>query len=95
MKSYFIISLIIIFIYIWIKSKKAIHMLQQNWYDDDHRYLKWIVKNKNRVFIDVDSFFIFFLCFLFIDSKIQIILATFFYLINIFFAKKLYKKEHI
>lgn len=95
MKSYFIISLIIIFIYIWIKSKKALHMLQQNWYDDDHRYLKWIVKNKNRVFIDVDSFFIFFLCFLFIDSKIQIILATFFYLINIFFAKKLYKKEQI
>ncbi len=93
MKLYFIFSIIIILIYLWIKSKKSIHMLQQNWYDDDHRYLKWIVKNKNKVFVDIDSFFVFFIFFLFINSKIQIILVSIFYIVNIYFTKRVYKKE--
>lgn len=93
MKLYFIISIIIIYIYIWIKSKKAIQMLQQNWYDDDHRYLKWIVKNRNKVFVDIDSFFVFFLCFLFLKGNIQILLASLFYLVVIFLTTKMNKKE--
>ena len=32
--------------YIAYKSKKSLHMLQQNLYNENNRYLKWIFKNK-------------------------------------------------
>ena len=50
----FLISFIIIFVYHLIKTKRSFQMLQQNWYNDGNRYLKWIVKNKNKVFINWD-----------------------------------------
>lgn len=42
----FYILLIISFIYLIIKNKKALHMLQQNLYNENNRYIKWIKKNK-------------------------------------------------
>ena len=33
-------------------------MLQQNWYNDDQRYLKWIIKNPYKVFLQPDMFFV-------------------------------------
>ena len=35
----FLISLCTYFIYYLVKNTKAIHMLQQNWYNDGNRYL--------------------------------------------------------
>ncbi len=46
----FILSLIPWFIYLELRTKKALHMLQQNLYDDDFRYLKWIIRNGKRIF---------------------------------------------
>ena len=46
----FLFSLIIANIY---KSKRFIHMLQQNLYNENNRYLKWIMKNKN-IFLGID-----------------------------------------
>ena len=46
----FIISLIPILFYIIIRTKKALHMLQQNWYNDGNRYIKWIFKNFEKAF---------------------------------------------
>ena len=37
------------------RSKKNIHMLQQNLYNENNRYLKWVWKNKNQ-FLDLDLF---------------------------------------
>ena len=51
---YFILSLMPMIILAYLKSKKSIHMLQQNFYDDDHRYLLWITRNLNKVFFTVD-----------------------------------------
>jgi len=46
--------LIIAFIYTnYYKGKKSLHMLQQNLYNENNRYLKWLFKN-NRQFLDVD-----------------------------------------
>ena len=56
----FLISLLVIVPYIYFKSKKSLHMLQQNWYNDGNRYLKWISKNLRTVFCTVDSLFIVF-----------------------------------
>ena len=43
--NYFILSLIPALIYNLFKMKKSFHMLQQNWYNDDQRYFKWLLKN--------------------------------------------------
>ena len=50
----FIITLILWTILICIKSKKSLHMLQQNLYNSEHRYLKWINNNLSKVFINID-----------------------------------------
>ena len=48
------IILIITFIYANVhKSKRFLHMLQQNLYNENNRYLKWLLKNKN-VFVGMD-----------------------------------------
>lgn len=51
---YFIFSLIGWFAYLFLRSKKAFHMLQQNLYDNDYRYFKWILRNRSKVFELVD-----------------------------------------
>ena len=41
------IILILTFAYATInKSKRALHMLQQNLYNENNRYIKWVIKNK-------------------------------------------------
>ena len=45
-----IISFVIINYY---KTKRSLHMLQQNLYNENNRYLKWVFKNKNQ-FFDID-----------------------------------------
>ncbi|MEG2322715.1 MAG: hypothetical protein RSB71_04480, partial [Bacilli bacterium] len=54
----FILSIIPFIIYVIMKSKKSFQMLQQNWYDDDHRYLKWMMKNSFKVFMQLDIFIV-------------------------------------
>ena len=56
----FLISLLVIVPYVFFKSKKSLHMLQQNWYNEGNRYLKWIKNNLKIVFCTVDSLFIIF-----------------------------------
>ena len=46
----FLISLIFANIY---KSKRHLHMIQQNLYNENNRYIKWIFKNSNQ-FISID-----------------------------------------
>ena len=49
MKWYFLLALIPYFYYLMFKSRKAMHMLQQNWYNDGNRYIKWINNNLSTV----------------------------------------------
>ena len=42
---------------ITIKSKRFLHMLQQNLYNENNRYLKWVFKNISQ-FFDIDLFII-------------------------------------
>ena len=51
-----IIRCILIFTFILvigIKTKRSLHMLQQNLYNENNRYLKWIIKNPKQ-FFDLD-----------------------------------------
>ena len=46
-----IVNILILMIYNIIDIKKILHNLQQNRYNEDNRYLKWILKNKKTVFV--------------------------------------------
>lgn len=40
----------VIFVYYFTKTRKALHMLQQNLYDENHRYGKWMLSNLKTCF---------------------------------------------
>jgi len=90
---YFILSLIPAFIYTCFKTKKSFHMLQQNWYNDDQRYLKWIIKNPYKVFLQPDMFFVVFILGLFIDLELLMIFFVLFYIVTTHLYRKNNKKE--
>ncbi len=92
----FIISLIFIFIYICIDLKKAFHMLQQNWYNDGNRYLKWINNNSKFVFCWYDYLFIviFLLSFILNNNIISLIVIIYHILISLILLKN-YKNEQV
>lgn len=50
----FIMSLIIYFWYDFIKVKVALQMLQQNFYNESNRYLKWTIKNIHKSYLTYD-----------------------------------------
>lgn len=71
---YFILSILPIFLYLILKTNKAIHMLQQNRYNDNQWYLKWIINNKKKVFLSLDITYVllFLLGFLLRDSFLEL-----------------------
>ena len=67
--------LLISIIYLVIKAKKYLQLLQQNWYDDDHRYLKWIWDNKQKVLLNVEIIMIILLVFFLKQELISFIIG--------------------
>src|SRR5574344_1684413 len=76
----FVISLIPIILYLILKMKKSLHMLQQSYYNDGDRYLKWIWNNINKTFIQLDLLFVSFWFVDFLDTNIIILFAGLLYL---------------
>lgn len=48
----FLFSLLSYFLYISLKIRKSIYMLQQNFYNEGNRYYSWIIKNSKSIFIN-------------------------------------------
>ncbi len=46
----------IIFVYSLYKSKRSLHMVQQNLYNENNRYLKWVKKNRKEIFTNIDIY---------------------------------------
>ena len=59
MIAIYVLLIISFFVVNYYKTKKSLHMLQQNLYNENNRYLKWIIKNKKQ-FIDLDLLVILF-----------------------------------
>ena len=96
MLTKFILSFVIIFIYHFIKTKKSFQMLQQNWYNDGNRYLKWIFKNKGKVFINWDFLILPILFTLYlINSEITWIIACIITAYTILTVRLIYKNRQI
>lgn len=80
----FIISLLTLYIYTFFKTKKSFHMLQQNWYNNEgNRYIKWMLKNKSQVLLNLDMLFILLSIFFFIkiDSLLLMTIVVLLYTI--------------
>lgn len=90
---YFILSLIPLIGLLFFKTKKSFHMLQQNWYNDDQRYFKWLIKNPYKTFISPDALFIVFTVGLFLDAKITMVLFAIFYIVAGHLYRTSLKKE--
>ena len=71
----FVVSLLVLFIYTYFKTRKSFHMLQQNWYNEGNRYIKWMLKNKKQIFFNIDICFILLSIFLIIKIDELLIMA--------------------
>ena len=69
----YLITLVPVIIFTLMITKKSFHMMQQNFYNDDNRYMKWVNNNKKKVIINSDIIFILSILALFLDYKINII----------------------
>ena len=52
--TYFIITVVVYLLYLSLRLRKGLHMLQQNRYDKDYYYSRWLVKNAKYIFISLD-----------------------------------------
>ncbi len=83
------------FSYVIIKSKKSFHMLQQNFYNNSNRYLKWLKNNPQKLLITADILLIPITIFL-LKLKVGIYLILgIFYLLLFYITKEKYKKEPV
>ncbi len=96
MKSIMILIILLAYIYVILKSKNAMHMLQQNLYNMNQRYLKWILKNLSAVFLKIDILAVF--CFglaFFFNQELWIYGNILIYLGGIFLVQLHSSKEKI
>ena len=75
----YLITLIPVIIFTLMKTRKSFHMMQQNFYNDDNRYMKWVNNNKKKVILASDIIFILSIIVLFLDYKISLILYPILY----------------
>ena len=65
-----LLFLLFYYIYFIYRSMESLHMLQQNLYNENNRYLKWINKNYKKVFVSWDFLpVIFFVTLFFVEDK--------------------------
>jgi len=88
--SLFLISLIPYLIFSIYKTKKSFHMLQQNYYDLDLRYFKWILSNIRKITFENDLLFVLLVLTIFFNSAI--VIGTFIVLYGIIFITYKHKK---
>lgn len=94
MKYITIGTILLSYFYMIFKSKKAMHMLQQNLYNMNNRYLKWIFKNLGFVFLSIDILSV--ICFvlsLYFNQKVWLYISCAIYVGGIFLIHKRETKE--
>jgi len=93
--NYFIITLLIINVYLFLKNQKALHMLQQNWYNDSNRYIKWIYNNYKVAFLAHDVYFPLLVATRFFDYVLVSIMVIIFYITISYKTLKERKTEQV
>ncbi len=91
---YFYIAMLPFFFYTGLKIKKSFHMLQQNLYNENNRYGRWLIKNLGRTVNLFDILLIFInICFLFVPNYICKVLWFFCYAYAFYRFRQLDIKE--
>ncbi|MFI3307998.1 MAG: UDP-N-acetylmuramoyl-tripeptide--D-alanyl-D-alanine ligase [Mycoplasmatota bacterium] len=93
MENLFLISLIPAFIYLYLKNKKSMQMLQQNFYNTGNRYLKWLGSNLKKEFLTQELFFVIFLTTIYLENNLAYFLVFIFYTLLIILYKQKLRKE--
>ena len=89
---------LVIYLYVIKNSKKSLHMLQQNLYNENNRYLKWIKNNHKLITRNIDLYAIVFAIFIIFTNN-NILIYTFLgiivcvYLISYMLFKERQKHE--
>ena len=93
--AYLFISLITWLFYTSLRTKVSLHMLQQNLYNDDNRYIKWMRNNRTKIYELTDLIPLFFaIIFLYINNNLFITITSFIiYLILTIINNNKRKKE--
>lgn len=92
---YFLLSLIPILINLFVKTTKTLQVFQQNRYNDNKWYIKWLADNPNKIFLNIDLLYIFVFLLGFLSSNILKIISTIFGLIVLIVYVKIRKNEQI
>lgn len=77
----FLLTLLPYLLFVAYKSKKSLHMLQQNYYDESNRYFLWILKNPKKVWLEVDFVFPLLAILLLVSKDISLVIFLGFYLV--------------
>lgn len=92
--TYFIITIVIYILYLFFRLRKAIHMLQQNRYDKDYYYTRWLIKNVKTIFLSLDILSLLPVLLIIIKNSIYIMILNILIYIFLFIRiLKLQKKE--
>jgi len=92
----YILTLILMYVYLIIKSKKPLHMLQQNLYNENNRYLKWLKNNLGNTFFHFDILTVIFVLIAYIlNNNILLIVSLIFLIVDIYFIKNKAKTEQV
>lgn len=84
MSREFLISCIIYFIYVFLRSLGTIHMLQQNKYNAHKTYIKWLKNNLDKGFKNLSILFLIFVLFIFYkNNRVLVVVFNLFYLLLI------------
>ena len=80
-----------------VKSKKSLHMLQSNLYNENNRYLKWVIKNKKELLsIEIINFIFLilgvFILYKFIDFSYAVLFII--CIINFYLSFNLFNKQN-
>ncbi len=91
----FILSLLPVIFYIVLRTKKSLHMLQQNWYNEANRYITWVFKNLRKTF-NLKELIILLVIIsgLYLNDKITVLLYAFIYfVIGVLYFKELKQEQ--
>lgn len=92
----FLLALLSMLVYTIIDLKKAFHMLQQNWYNDGNRYLKWINNNASFIFTWLDYLYLFIVILgIFIDNNLLSVIITVYYFLLSYVLLNKYRNEQV
>lgn len=91
----FLLTLLPYLLFIAYKSKKSLHMLQQNYYDESNRYFLWILKNPKKVWLEVDFVFPLLAILFFVSKDISLVIFLGFYLVLTYIYMIKVRKEQV